>query len=131
MRLSGKRFAICYSIAAVIAVIVMIARGVFSASDARTLIVGLCDAFFAAGALMLIAGGLAWTTGEGVADGLTFGVSRFFGRRGTGYETDRREAYAQYKQRKHEKKPHVFEMLICGVSLLIVALVLLIPYSRF
>lgn len=130
MSFSFKRFFICMGIQAPIALGASFARGLAVANSAKAVLMSLCDGFFLSGALMLFAAGLAWTFGEGVGDGLSYSVQRFFTRRGSGYEENRRESYADYKERKHAKKPHVLEMLLSAVPFLFVAAILLLQYSR-
>lgn len=129
MRISWKRFAICIGIQSIISVGTFFSRGIVSAQTTKDILRCLNDGFFLGGALMVLSSGLVWTAGQGVADGLTYSIGRFFGRRGPGYEENRREDYAHYKERKHAKKPQILEMLLAGILYVAVAVVLLIPYS--
>lgn len=126
MTINGRKLGICYAVATAITLVAVFAKGVFRAEDAKALYLGLSDAFFTGGGLILVSGGLYWTNGQGVGDGLSYSVSRFFGRRGVNYESDRREGYAQYKERKHSKKAHVAEFLISGLTFVAIAFVFMV-----
>lgn len=127
---SYKRALVCLAIQIVIFIAVIFSRGIVSAQSTKDVLMCICDGFFTSGGLMLVAGGLAWTNGQGVSDGMTYSVSRFFKRRGPGYEENRRESFSEYRERKHANKPKVMEMLICGALFVAIAAIILIPYSK-
>ncbi len=128
MKIDRKKLLVLCIISAAVFVAVLFLRGVTGAQGARDVLRCASDAAFVAGTIMLVTGGLMWTADQGVADGLTYGVGRFFKRRGVNYE-DRRESYSEYKERKHSKKIKVAEFFISGAIFVVIALILLIPYS--
>ena len=81
MKISGKKLLIILAIACAIAIGIAFARGIAQA-EGQDVLRCLSDAFFVSGALILLSGGLVWCADNGVADGLTYGVSRLFRRRG-------------------------------------------------
>ncbi|MCF0262341.1 MAG: DUF3899 domain-containing protein [Sphaerochaetaceae bacterium] len=126
MKIKSKKLIICYVVCLVLSIIVAFVRGIVGVKESSDLFLILSDSFFTSGALMLIAGGLVWTNSQGVSDGLTYSVSRFFGRRGTGYEDNRRESFAEYRERKHANSASVIEFMISGLSFVAIALVLML-----
>ena len=127
MTISKKKISILAIISAAIVIAVAFLRGIVGA-EGKDVLRCLCDAFFVGGALIVIAGSLVGTADQGVADGLGYGVSRFFRRRGTNYD-EKRETYSEYKERKHSKKVQVAEFFICGGTLLLVSLILMLIYG--
>ena len=128
MKINGRKLILllCISLAAAVAVLFL--RGVLKAEGPRDILRCASDACFVSGVVMGVIGGLVWTADQGVADGLTYGFSRFFTLRGPGYE-DRRESFSEYRERKHSKKTRVAEFLISGGVFIALALLLLIPYE--
>jgi len=128
MKINRNKLIVLIIISAALAAGVLFLRGVLKAEGPRDVLRCASDACFVSGVIMAVAGGLMWTADQGVADGLTYGFSRFFTRRGPGYE-DRRESYSEYRERKHAKKIRVAEFLISGGIFIALALLLLIPYG--
>ena len=128
MKINGRKLILLFGITLAAAVAVLFLRGVVKAQGPKDVLRCASDACFVSGVVMAVIGGLVWTADQGVADGLTYGFSRFFTRRGPGYE-DRRESYSEYRERKHAKKLHVAEFLISGGVFIALALLLLIPYE--
>ena len=126
MRISGKKLLIILAIACAIAIGIAFARGIAQA-EGKDVLRCLSDAFFVSGALILLSGGLVWCADNGVADGLTYGVSRLFRRRGVHYE-EKRETYSEYRERKHAKKLKVAEFILAGGIFVLLSILTLIPY---
>ena len=126
MKISGKKMLIVLAIACAIAIGVAFARGILNA-EGKDVLRCLSDAFFVSGALIILSGGLVWCADNGVADGLTYGASRLFKRRGVHYE-ENRESYSEYKERKHAKKLKVAEFILAGGVFLLLSILTLIPY---
>ena len=126
MKISGKKMLIVLAIACAIAIGVAFARGILNA-EGKDVLRCLSDAFFVSGALILFSGVIVWCADNGVADGLTYGASRLFKRRGVHYE-ENRESYSEYKERKHAKKLKVAEFILAGGVFLLLSILTLIPY---
>lgn len=134
-----KKKIILYSISFVIAIALVLLvcglRGILTEQkDKATVIIALCDAFFAAGALFLCFGGLSWASEQGAFDGLGYSVSSLFNLRKPakkGTEWKPKETYEEYVERKHspdKKKPKLF-LIIVGAIFLLVAIIFFIIYK--
>ena len=111
----------------VVAVIYMLAYGVFTIDDTALLYKVLCNAFFIPGILMALFGGLVFCTNEGALDMLAFGFSKLFDlfrkKDQIKYHT-----YYDYKQSKKDKrtgKGAVTAMVVVGVAFVLLSMVFL------
>lgn len=128
--IKAKKLLVCFAVGAVIALALLLAKGVFDTQDAKDTARIVCDAFFAAGAILLVAGALVWTFDNGITDGLTYSARTMLNLRKKDYETNERESYSAYRERKHKNKGTVKEFLISGGVYLVVSLVLLLVYNN-
>lgn len=124
-----KKLLVCFAIGAVIALALLLAKGVFESQDAKETVRIVCDAFFASGAILLVVGSLVWTFDNGVTDGLTYSARTMLNLRKKDYEGNGRESYSAYRERKHRNKGTVKEYLISGGAYFIVSVVLLLVYN--
>ena len=128
--IKAKKLLVCFAVGAVIALALLLAKGVFDTQDAKDTARIVCDAFFAAGAILLVAGALVWTLDNGITDGLTYSARTMLNLRKKDYETNERESYSAYRERKHKNKGTVKEFLISGGVYLVVSVVLLLVYNN-
>lgn len=128
--IKAKKLLVCFAVGAVIALALLFAKGVFDTQDAKDTARIVCDAFFAAGAILLVAGALVWTFDNGITDGLTYSARTMLNLRKKDYETNERESYSAYRERKHKNKGTVKEFLISGGVYLVVSVVLLLVYNN-
>lgn len=128
--IKAKKLLVCFAVGAVIALALLLAKGVFDTQDAKDTARIVCDAFFAAGAILLVAGALVWTFDNGITDGLTYSARTMLNLRKKDYETNEREPYSAYRERKHKNKGTVKEFLISGGVYLVVSVVLLLVYNN-
>lgn len=128
--IKAKKLLVCFAVGAVIALALLLAKGVFDTQDAKDTARIVCDAFFAAGAILLVAGALVWTFDNGITDGLTYSARTMLNLRKKDYETNERESYSTYRERKHKNKGTVKEFLISGGVYLVVSVVLLLVYNN-
>lgn len=128
--IKAKKLLVCFAVGAVIALALLLAKGVFDTQDAKDTARIVCDAFFAAGAILLVAGALVWTFDNGITDGLTYSARTMLNLRKRDYETNERESYSAYRERKHKNKGTVKEFLISGGVYLVVSVVLLLVYNN-
>ncbi len=128
--IKAKKLLVCFAEGAVIALALLLAKGVFDTQDAKDTARIVCDAFFAAGAILLVAGALVWTFDNGITDGLTYSARTMLNLRKKDYETNERESYSAYRERKHKNKGTVKEFLISGGVYLVVSVVLLLVYNN-
>lgn len=128
--IKAKKLLVCFAVGAVIALALLLAKGVFDTQDAKDTVRIVCDAFFAAGAMLLVAGALVWTFDNGITDGLTYSARTMLNLRKKDYETNERESYSAYRERKHKNKGTVKEFLISGGAYFIVSVALLVVYNN-
>lgn len=128
--IKAKKLLVCFAVGAVIALALLLAKGVFDTQDAKDTARIVCDAFFAAGAILLVAGALVWTFDNGITDGLTYSARTMLNLRKKDYETNERESYSAYRERKHKNKGTVKEFLISGGAYFIVSVALLVVYNN-
>lgn len=128
--IKAKKLLVCFAVGAVIALALLLAKGVFDTQDAKDTVRIVCDAFFAAGAILLVAGALVWTLDNGITDGLTYSARTMLNLRKKDYETKERESYSAYRERKHKNKGTVKEFLISGGAYFIVSVALLVVYNN-
>lgn len=128
--IKAKKLLVCFAVGAVIALALLFAKGVFDTQDAKDNVRIVCDAFFAAGAILLVAGALVWTFDNGITDGLTYSARTMLNLRKKDYETNERESYSAYRERKHKNKGTVKEFLISGGAYFIVSVALLVVYNN-
>lgn len=128
--IKAKKLLVCFAVGAVIALALLLAKGVFDTQDAKDTVRIVCDAFFAAGAILLVAGALVWTFDNGITDGLTYSARTMLNLRKKDYETNERESYSAYRERKHKNKGTVKEFLISGGAYFLVSVALLVVYNN-
>lgn len=128
--INPKKLLVCFAVGAVIALALLLAKGVFDTQDAKDTVRIVCDAFFAAGAMLLVAGALVWTFDNGITDGLTYSARTMLNLRKKDYENNERESYSAYRERKHRNKGTVKEFLISGGAYFIVSVALLVVYNN-
>lgn len=128
--IKAKKLLVCFAVGAVIALALLLAKGVFDTQDAKDTARIVCDTFFAAGAILLVAGALVWTFDNGITDGLAYSARTMLNLRKKDYETNERESYSAYRERKHKNKGTVKEFLISGGVYLVVSVVLLLVYNN-
>lgn len=128
--IKAKKLLVCFAVGAVIALALLLAKGVFDTQAAKDTVRIVCDAFFAAGAILLVAGALVWTFDNGITDGLTYSARTMLNLRKKDYENNERESYSAYRERKHRNKGTVKEFLISGGVYLVVSVVLLLVYNN-
>ena len=129
-KLDKIKFLICFGVGLVVAVALLFIKGVFSAETAKETFMILSDAFFFAGAMLLIVAGLVWASDNGVSDGIGYSFSKLFNLRKRDYE-DHKESYSEYKERKHTKKSSIVEFLISGMNFVAISVVFFVIYLQF
>ena len=119
------RYIVCLIVGAVIVGFVFLLRG-FYRDDAKQNIQLLNDAFFSAGALLMLFSGLLYVSGEGVFLGLGYVVGRAV-KALIPISRKEHETYAQYRERKTGKKPSKGDhcLLITGLFYFLISLLFL------
>lgn len=123
------RYLVSIGVCALMAVGVMAIRGLFSGEEMSLYDTykALCDGFFVSGILMLCFGCLVFVAQEGAFDALRFMGHSLIGLFKTRRPGEKRETYADYKEKLAEKgKGKFFYMIIVGAAFIAVAAVFLL-----
>lgn len=123
---SAKDYIIGIGIGAVMAFVIMLARGVFDAEDIATVMKAVCDGFFGAGALLAGIAGLTYSSNEGTFDMLSFGVKQVV-RVFTVSKLERQSFYDYRKHKMENPKPVLF-LLLVGLGYLVLSGFFLLLY---
>ena len=129
IKINKTKLLISFGVCAVITIAVLLIKGVFSAETTKEMVMILSDAFFFAGAIMLVAAGLVWASDNGVSDGIGYSFSKLFSLRKRNYE-DHKETYSEYKERKHTRKSSIVEFLIPGLSFVTISVIFFVLYLQ-
>ena len=124
-------YSVCFVIAAGVCLWVILAKGVFSMTNKRTIFATLSDGFFVPGVLLLGFGIMFKIAAGGFLDGVSFGLRRAFLSLIPGGRLKKEENYGEYKERKAKarKKAKGWSPVITGLVFTLVAVVFLILYS--
>lgn len=131
-KITIKKYAVCFSIEAVIVFLVIWTNGFFTQSAAVNLQI-LSDAFFIAGIVLTLFAGMMYISSEGALIGIGFVLRSAFltfipmGRA-------KQEKYIDYRARKLEKaKAHsISHILVTGLIFVFIGIVFtIIWYARF
>ncbi len=126
------KYGITFAVAAVIAVIIMWAKGLFTATAKADVYRILCDAFFVPGIMYVLLGLLFFVAGAGSFDGFNYALKMAF-LRFTFSKNKKRVTYAEYKESKDEKRKDGFSILflfLIGLIFVVVSIIMLILYYR-
>ena len=128
----GRRwlpYVITAAVLTVFALSVAWASGVFTATEGKSLLSGLCDAFFIPGAVSLCVGLLILVSNGGAFDMFAYGGRLFIGM----FKKDPLErkygSYQQYREARKENKRSFWYFIIVGGAYIVVAVILLVIYS--
>ena len=129
-KVSLKKYAICFSIEAVIAFLVIWSKGFFT-DRASVNIQILSDAFFVAGILMTLFAGMMYVSGEGALIGIGF-VLRNVVLTFIPMGRAKHERYADYRERKlsEAKKHSNHHILVTGLIFLFIGIVFTVIWSE-
>jgi hypothetical protein len=95
------RYIVCFFVAVAIVLFVFSIKGFFTTDTKQNMQI-LHDAFFTAGALLMLFSGLLYVSGEGIFLGVGFVFSRAI-KALIPFSHKDNETYAQYRERKSEK----------------------------
>lgn len=120
-----------FGIGLAIAFLVMWGQGLFEAETMSDTLRVVCDGFFVAGALLLAWGGLRWCTNGGAVDGLGYSMKMVKERMlpFLSKPWDKRESFAEYRERRESKARPVGALLLSGLAHLVIALILFAVYN--
>ena len=118
------RYLICLAVGAGIILLVFAIKG-FYMETAKENMQLLHDAFFSAGALMMLFAGLLYVSGEGAFLGIGYALGRAV-RALIPFSNKPHETYAQYRERKTgERKKSDHALLLTGLFFFVVSLIFL------
>ena len=109
---------------------VMCAGGLFSAEGTKDALRIVCDGFFVVGAMLLFGGGLVWCYNGGAMDGLGYSAKILINRIRPKYETEHRESFAQYREKREAKASSPVTLVFSGLNLLLIAVIVFLVYSN-
>ena len=118
------RYLICLAVGAGIVLTVFALKG-FAMETKKETMQLLHDAFFSAGALMILFSGLLYVSGEGAFLGIGYALGRAV-RALIPFSNKPHETYAQYRERKTgERKKSDHALLLTGLFFFVVSLIFL------
>ena len=118
------RYLICLAVGAGIILLVFAIKG-FYMETAKENMQLLHDAFFSAGALMMLFAGLLYVSGEGAFLGIGYALGRAV-RALIPFSNKPHETYAQYRERKTgERKKSDHSLLLTGLFFFVISLIFL------
>lgn len=125
-----KRYLVCFCVAAGLVWTVFAMKGFFT-SDAKMNMQILHDAFFAAGALLVLFAGLLFVSGEGVFLGVGYAMGRAI-KALIPFSRKEHETYAQYRERKIGKHKRKGEscLFFTGLFFILVSVIFLIVWYQ-
>lgn len=129
-KVSLRNYAICFSIEAVIAFLVIWSKGFFTDRASVNLQI-LSDAFFVAGILMTLFAGMMYVSSEGALIGIGF-VLRNVVLTFIPMGRAKHERYADYRERKlsEAKKHNNHYILVTGLVFLFIGIVFTVIWSE-
>lgn len=125
-----KKFLIDTGIGALVAVLIWLAEGLFSAETAKDVFRILSDGFFVAGFLFLGLAGLTWAKNGGAMDGLGFTLKTAIARMRADYD-DARVTFAQYREEREKKASSPRSAVYAGLVHMALAIIMMLLYSHF
>lgn len=125
-----RRYIISFCVASGIAVAAMAIKGFFT-SDTKMNMQVLTDAFFAAGALMILFSGLLFVSGEGMFLGIGYAMGRAI-KALIPFSRKEHETYAQYRERKvgNHKKSSEGCVFLTGLFFVLISVIFLIIWYQ-
>ena len=121
-------YVIMAAVLAVATVLVGWARGGFTKTETRELLIAWCDGFFVPGLLGIAFGVLVLASNGGAFDMLAYGLRRFFGLFRKDPIDRKYNTYYDYQQSRKEKKRSFWYMIIVGGAYLLVGVILFVVY---
>ncbi|MDD7735360.1 MAG: DUF3899 domain-containing protein [Bacilli bacterium] len=123
------KYLVTISLGAVVSLIIVLAKNIFSASTVKEIFHILTDAFFVPGVVITGFGFLILATNGGTFDMLTYGLMRFFGmftKNPTKYKT-----FYDYTSAKHETSRSFWYLVIVGIGYIFLSLLMLYFYYKY
>lgn len=122
------RYGVALAVGLLIALIVLLAKSVFTQTDVTEIIRILSDAFFISGVVLTAAGLLVFVSAGGAFDMIAYGFRMLFVMLRRDLSKRKYKDYYEYRQARQEKKRSIAYLLIVGIAMLAVAVVFLILF---
>lgn len=126
---STRKYVITAAIGLAIAVSVTFLRGIIDAETLQDTVLAISDGACVAGVMLVGAGLLVWTSGNGVFDGFTYSVRQTFYIHWPRLTSGENISYSDYCERKHKKKTSVRHLMIIGGIFILIAAVCTVLYN--
>ena len=122
------KYAITLAVGLLIALAVSFVRSLYWLTNAKDIIMTICDCFTVAGAVLVCFGLLIFCSNGGTFDMLSFGMLKVVGlfKRNPGKED--RQTFHEYREAKQGNKRSFGYIVFCGLFYCAVAVVFLIIY---
>jgi hypothetical protein len=118
-----KEYVITTAVAAVLAILLILSRGIFQEKELDMIITIISDAFFIPGVLLICVGLIVYASNEGLFLSISYGF-KVIGRTITAKKDERLmdEKYHEYYARQIEKKAKCKHFLIVGAAFIVISL---------
>lgn len=124
------RYAVAAAVGAVLALIIMSAKGIFAEDRTQEVMRLLSDAFFASGIVLSAVGAILYASNGGLFDMLGFAVILFFGLFKRDVSDRKYRDFYEYHQAKSGKKRSVAYLLLVGIGYIALAALFLLLYYK-
>lgn len=124
------KYIITLAIGLILALIICISKDIFNQGNINDVYHILVDAFFSSGILIFCYGLLVLAANGGTFTIITYGVRRFFGLFRKDISKELHKDYAEYKLARLDDQKPVLYLVVCGLILILISLIFLIPYYK-
>ncbi len=122
------RYGIAVAVGLLIALIVLLAKSVFTQTNVTEIMRILSDAFFLSGVILTAAGLLVFVSAGGAFDMIAYGFRMLFVMLRRDLSKRKYKDYYEYRQARQEKKRSIAYLLVVGLVMLAVAVIFLILF---
>lgn len=122
------KYIITLTVGLVIAFLICILKNIFQQDNINDVYHILVDAFFVSGIMILCYGLLVLAANGGTFTIITYGIRRFFGMFRKDISKELHKDYAEYKLARLEDKKPIIYLVLCGLILILISFIFLIPY---
>lgn len=124
------RYAIALAVGLLIALVVLLAKSVFTQTEATAVMRIMSDAFFLSGVILTAAGLLLFVSAGGAFDMIAYGFRMLFVILRRDLSKRKYKDYYEYRQARQGKKRSIAYLLIVGLFLLALAALFLILFYQ-
>lgn len=129
MKKGWSKYLIAVSIGTAILLAILFGKGYPSLESAAERFKLLSDAFLVSGLLLLLSGCLVWIMRQGTFSGMGYTFRRIFvSLHSKEYRDEHKESFAEYRERKSDKKTPFLFLILTGSIFLIPAIAFTLIY---